>query len=263
MQENIAPTKEDLRQDLDQAKEAVGNLKVKIENPAELEKIAHKDIEDLKNQLEMLNEEISEWEEKISILPESSNENQDIEDLKFIKNQLSLIVYATNEEMEKYFNPTSNSNENSKTEELITLNNQDKNLEVKKEFPDGHIMNPNMLDKIAQLEAIDWNTLEFKKEKYDNYINEQKKLGAFTVGENQRKIQEFLDKGKTIEKSIDKANLEPIYGMGGLNRYIINSMDGNGTVKLSRGSSNTSGSVEYKAKLAEKAKELGIKVEGQ
>ena len=142
-----------------------------------------------------------------------------------------------------------------KREEIM---NQMGGQESKEEYPEGHIMNPQMLDKIAQLEAIDTTTGEFNQERYDDYINGQAKLGAYTVGENQKKLQKKIDAGKKIKNYYDT---EVIYGQGGWNRYPVN--QDTGEVFLSRGASNTTGSPEYKAKLAQKATELGIKVEGE
>ncbi|MCX6755684.1 MAG: hypothetical protein NT068_04095 [Candidatus Nomurabacteria bacterium] len=127
--------------------------------------------------------------------------------------------------------------------------------ETKQEFSENYILNPKLLDKIAQMEAIHPETLEFDQQRYDDYINGQAKLGNYSVGVNQNKVRDALATGKSIRR----ARTEPIYGQGGWNRYGI---DGeSGEVKLLRGVSNTSGSEEYKIKLAEKAKELGFKVE--
>jgi hypothetical protein len=142
-----------------------------------------------------------------------------------------------------------------KREEIM---NQMGGQESKEGYSEGHIMNPQMLDKIAQLEAIDTTTGEFNQERYDDYINGQAKLGVYTVGENQKKLQKKIDAGKKIK---DYYNTEVIYGQGGWNRYPVDL--NSGEVFLSRGASNTTGSPEYKAKLAQKAKELGIKVEGE
>ena len=131
--------------------------------------------------------------------------------------------------------------------------------ENKEEFPEGHIMNLNMLDKIAQLEAINPDTSEFDQDRYDNYMNGQSKLGAYSVGENQKIIKEKIQQGKSLEKALLRTEI--IYGDGGWNRYRVDPFTG--MVKLLRGVSNTSGSGEYKAKLAEKAKEIGLVVEGQ
>lgn len=129
--------------------------------------------------------------------------------------------------------------------------------EEKEKYPEGHILNPDMLDKIAQLEAIDPNTGEFNQERYEDYINSQARLGSYTVGENQKRINEAIQSGKELKKALRR--VEVIYGQGGWNRYPIN--EDTGEVFLSRGISNTTGSPEYKAKLAQRAKELGIKVE--
>jgi hypothetical protein len=127
-----------------------------------------------------------------------------------------------------------------------------KPLEKKEGYEENHIMNPGMLNKIAQLEAISPDTLEFDQERYDNYMNSQSKLGPYSVGENQKKIQEGLDMGEQISD----VPLETIYGQGGWNRYLVNNMDGK--VSLSEAKDQSTGSPEYRAKLAQKAKELGL-----
>lgn len=143
-----------------------------------------------------------------------------------------------------------------KKEEIIK---QFSGQEVKKEFSEVHIMNPQILNKIAQLEAIDPNTLEFNQNRYDDYMNSEKQRGDYSVTENQKKIQQTIDNGGNLEDSYWDA--EVIYGQGGWNRYPVNT--DTGEVFLARGAGITTGSPEYKTKLAEKAKELGIKVDGQ
>lgn len=133
------------------------------------------------------------------------------------------------------------------------LMKQFENSESKEEYPEGHIMNPNMLDKIAQLESIDWDTLESSQKKYDDYINGQL---SRIIGNNQKKLQANIDLGKK-PKYYDA---DTILGIGGLNRYVVRD---NGIIELARGGMVESGDNEYKEKLAQKAKELGIKVEGQ
>lgn len=123
--------------------------------------------------------------------------------------------------------------------------------ESKEEYPEGHIMNPQMLDKIAQLEAISPSTLEFDQQRYDDYINSSE---GNTIKKGQDEIKARLNEGKKPRYS----NIS-IYGKGGWNRYDAT----DGIVRLSRGSSVTTGGPEYKTKLAQKARELGIKVEGE
>ncbi|MEI7765116.1 MAG: hypothetical protein WCI93_00855 [bacterium] len=131
--------------------------------------------------------------------------------------------------------------------------------ESKEEYPEGHILNSKTLGKVAQLEAIDPNTGEFNQERYDDYINMQPSLERRSVGENQKVIKEAMEGGKAFDRSLRDAEI--IYGEGGMNRYGIDIRSG--IVKLLRGSSNTSGNPDYKTKLVQKAKELGIMVDGQ
>lgn len=192
-------------------------------------------------------------EQKINNVTENIKTNESIQEL------VSTEVISEEDKQakikEKVQKEKENNQEISKVRE--DLMKQFEGQESKEEYPEGHIMNPKMLDKIAQLEAIDTTTGEFNQERYDDYINGQAKLGSYSVGENQKKLQKKIDAGKKIKNYYDT---EVIYGQGGWNRYPVN--QDTGEVFLSRGSSNTTGSPEYKVKLAQKAKELGIKVEG-
>lgn len=134
---------------------------------------------------------------------------------------------------------------------------QDSNAsnESKEAFPENHILNPNMLNRIAQLEAISPETGEFSQERYDDYYNNQAKLVQYSVVANQQKIQEGINQGKELRRI---RGVEVIYGQGGWNRYGIDMNDG--TVSLLRGVSVTSGSEKYQAALAAKAAELGLRV---
>ncbi len=136
-----------------------------------------------------------------------------------------------------------------------------KQFENKEGYAEGHIMNPKMLDKIAQLEAINPVTLEFNQERYDDYINDRDNNGKCTVVEIQKKLKEIIERGDEDEIKDAYYNSEVIQGKGGYNRYPVN--EDTGEVFLSRGRSNTTGTPAYKAKLAQKAKELGLKIEGE
>lgn len=115
------------------------------------------------------------------------------------------------------------------------------------------ILDQNLLDKIAQIEAIDVNTYEYSEDRKQEYISTESKRGNYSVTANQEKFKEMLD----IEGEIlDYSDAEVIYGQGGWNRYGIDSETG--TVKLLRGVSNTTGSPEYLAAVEKKAKELGL-----
>lgn len=127
--------------------------------------------------------------------------------------------------------------------------------ESKESFSENYILNPNMLGKIAQLEAISPETGEFSQERYDDYYNNQAKLAQYSVAANQQKIQDGLAQGKELRRI---RGVEVIYGQGGWNRYGIDMNDGG--VSLLRGVSVTSGSEKYQAALAAKAAELGLKV---
>jgi len=250
MQENTIPTKESLNEDLNKAKESVSVLKLKIENPADLEKLAEDDIDDLKDELEAFKEKIASFESKISELPESTNEEREIEDLKFIKQQLFGIAYKAEENMKKFL--TTQTSENKEEQKNIEpTDNKNKGQESTESFPEGHIMDPKILDKIAQLEAISPSTLEFDQQRYDDYINSSE---GNTIQKSQDEIKRRLNEGK--KPNYDNVS---IYGKGGWNRYDAT----DGIVRLSRGSTVSTGTEEYKAKLAQKAKELGIRVELQ
>lgn len=134
------------------------------------------------------------------------------------------------------------------------------NLESKEEYPEGHIMNSNMLDKIAQLEAISQDTFEFIQDRYDKYIEDElsgKHSGGSVTG-NQEKIKELIKQGEDMEDALFEADV--IYGEGGWNRYVVDA--DTGMVKLNSGKSatNTTGSKEYFDTLRSKAKELGMDI---
>lgn len=156
------------------------------------------------------------------------------------KNEAAEQITALNAELQQEMNGVTGKTENAN--------------EAKEEFPENHIMNSKILDKIAQLEAIDPITGEFNQERYDDYINSESKRGSYSVTANQEKIKEALDMGD----SIGDIDTEIIAGVGNVNRYVASAIDG--TIALSRGASNTSGSEFYKQKLAQKATELGFKV---
>lgn len=137
-----------------------------------------------------------------------------------------------------------------KREEIM---NQMGEQESKEGYQEGHIMNPNMLDKVAQLEAIDWDTLEFSQKRYDNYFSSN---FASVIEKNQKKLQSRIDLGK--KPYYDET--DTIMGLSGLNRYVVRE---NGILELARGGLLESGNQEYKEKLYKKAKELGITVQGQ
>ncbi len=138
-----------------------------------------------------------------------------------------------------------------KTLEQQMNGTQEASLEQKSEFPENHILNPNILDKVAQMEAIDPATGQFSEERYNDYVNNQSKLGNYSVIENQKKAQEGIDMGDDM----DMIDFEAIYGVGGMNRYMV---DQEGKVHLSRGGDVASGGEVYKTALLNKAKELGI-----
>lgn len=115
------------------------------------------------------------------------------------------------------------------------------------------ILDEDLLDKIAQIEAIDVNTCEYSKDRKQEYISTESKRGNYSVTANQEKFKEMLELDGEI---LDYSDAEVIYGQGGWNRYGIDSETG--TVKLLRGVSNTTGSPEYLAAVEKKAKELGL-----
>lgn len=115
------------------------------------------------------------------------------------------------------------------------------------------ILDEDLLDKIAQIEAIDVNSCEYSADKKQEYISGEVKRGNYSVTANQEKFKEMLDMEGEI---LDYSEAEVIYGQGGWNRYGIDS--DTGTVKLLRGVSNTTGSPEYLAAVEKKAKELGL-----
>jgi ParB-like chromosome segregation protein Spo0J len=124
-------------------------------------------------------------------------------------------------------------------------------MENKEGLSENNILNPNILDKVAQMEAIDPATGQFSQERYDDYMNNQSKLGTYSVGENQKRAQEAVDMGDEM----DMVDFEAIYGVGGMNRYMV---DQEGNVHLSRGGDVASGGELYKTALLNKARELGI-----
>lgn len=115
------------------------------------------------------------------------------------------------------------------------------------------ILDEDLLDKIAQIEAIDVNNCEYSADRKQEYISGEAKRGNYSVTANQEKFKEMLEIDGEI---LDYSDAEVIYGQGGWNRYGIDS--DTGTVKLLRGVSNTTGSPEYLAAVEKKAKELGL-----
>lgn len=251
MNENIQ-TKEAVQEILTQAKESVSAFTLKIENQADLEKLAEDDIEELKEDLEDFQERISDLEERLSRLPESSTEEQEIQDLRFIKSQLSLIVYKAESNIKEFFTAKP---ENTIVEiEKIPDEKETINLDSS-----GYIFDPELLHKIAQLEAISPDTFEFDQSRYDKYIKDEQdgKHGERAVTSNQEKIKKLIDEGKTRQKAL--LDGEIIYGQGGYNRY---SFSNNGEIKLESGKvkTNTTGSQQYFDALRSKAKELGMDI---
>ena len=131
-------------------------------------------------------------------------------------------------------------------------------IESKEEYPEGHILNSNILDKIAQLEAIDKDSLEFNQEKYDQFIEEEKNGTSGPVIGNQEKIKRFVEEGDDLESSLSEADV--MYGIGGWNRYVVDA--DTGMVKLDSGKSatNSTGDRSYFNALKAKAKELGMDI---
>lgn len=121
--------------------------------------------------------------------------------------------------------------------------------ETKNEFPEGHVMNPKMLEKIAQLEAIDPDTLEFNQQRYDAYLSSSE---GNTIKTSQDDYNKRINEGKK-----PRNDNVTIYGKGGYNRY---SATEKFIVKLDTGHTVSSGKPEYRQKLAEKAKEFGLEV---
>lgn len=115
------------------------------------------------------------------------------------------------------------------------------------------ILDEDLLDKIAQIEAIDVNSGEFSAERKQEYVSGEAKRGSYSVTANQEKFKEMLELDGEI---LDYSDAEVIYGQGGWNRYGIDS--DTGTVKLLRGVSNTTGSPKYLEAVEKKAKELGL-----
>ncbi len=115
------------------------------------------------------------------------------------------------------------------------------------------ILDEDLLDKIAQIEAIDVNTCESSEDRKREYISGEPKRGSYSVTANQEKFKEMLELDGEI---LDYSDAEVIYGQGGWNRYGIDSETG--TVKLLRGVSNTTGSPKYLEAVEKKAKELGL-----
>jgi len=134
------------------------------------------------------------------------------------------------------------------------------NPESKDEYPEGHILNSNMLDRIAKLEAIDRDTFEIVQSRYEKYIQDEKngKHGENSVSGNQEKIKKLIEQGEDLNDTLWEAEI--IYGEGGWNRYNIDSITG--MVKLNSGVSatNTTGSKQYFEALRAKAKELGMDI---
>lgn len=250
MNENIVPTKEDLKEVLTQAKESVSAFALKIENQADLEKLAEGDIEDLKDNLESFNERISNLEERMSALPESPTANQEIQDLIYIKQQLSSIAHTAESKIKDYF---SIKPEN----EILKVEKVSEGKETINLHSPGCIFDPELLDKIAKLEAINHDTFEFDQACYDKYIDDEKRgmHGERSVTSNQEKIKRMIDKGEDMQNAI--AEGEVIYGISGLNRYFI---DINGEIKLASGNikDNTSGTQEYFDAIRAKGNELGM-----
>lgn len=120
-------------------------------------------------------------------------------------------------------------------------------VESKDEFPEGHLMNPKTAINIAQLEAIDWDTLEFSQEKYDQYVNSSE---FATIQKGIEDTKKRISEGK--KPRYDEIC---IYGKGGYNRY---GFYNDGKVKLDRGNTVTSGTEKYTEKLLQKARELGF-----
>jgi hypothetical protein len=133
--------------------------------------------------------------------------------------------------------------------------------ESKEGYPEGHIMNPQMLDKIAQLEAISHDTFEIIQDRYEKYIKDEQegRHGQNSVTFNQKNLGKLLEEDSDSKEDIFAFDSEVIYGEGGWNRYTI---DATGAVKLNSGTSatNTTGSKQYFDALRSKAKELGMDI---
>lgn len=138
---------------------------------------------------------------------------------------------------------------------------QIENSESKEEYPEGHIMNANMLDKIAQLGAIDTDSLKFVQSRYDKYMQEEQngKHGINSVTFNQKNLKQLLEEDPDSKEDIFAFDSNVIYGEGGWLRFEI---DASGAVKLDSGISatNTTGSKQYFEALRSKAKELGMEI---
>ncbi len=130
-------------------------------------------------------------------------------------------------------------------------------VESKETFSEVKITDPDLLEKIAQLEAID-SSGNFNQEKYAKYLADEVagKHGNSSVTQNQKKALEAIAEGESIEDF--GYTLDTIYGEGGWNRYAIDAMTGE--IKLSEAKDQASGGEQYREILKAKARELGIKV---
>lgn len=252
MNENMQ-TKEAVKEILTQAKESVSAFTLKIENQDDLEKLAKGDIEDLKEDLEDFQERISDLEERLSRLPECLTEEQEIQDLKYIKSQLSNIVYKAESNIKEFFT--------AKLENTIV---ETEKIPDKKETinldSSGCIFDPELLHKIAQLEAISQDTFEFDQSRYEKYIKDEQegRHRGYSVTSTQEKLKKLEEEGEDLKDVLYESEI--IYGEGGWNRYKVD--EDTGMIKLDSGKSatNTTGSKQYFEALRSKAKELGMDI---
>jgi hypothetical protein len=129
----------------------------------------------------------------------------------------------------------------------------DRKNEKKESIKKTLISDSNLLEKIALIEAIDPSDNRFNESRYNDYKNSERQRGDYSVTENQKRTKEAME----IEEKIVYSDFtEPIYGAGGFNRYVIEAMTGEVTLK--RGGDVTTGSPEYLETVKKKAKELGL-----
>ncbi len=136
-------------------------------------------------------------------------------------------------------------------------------LKTKELLASGKILDPELINKLAQIEAIDPNspTFEFKQDRYDSFIRNDKRNPINSLTANQNEFKKLIDNNELLSESmIMRAHRKGgvIAGNGNYNRYGVDSKTGELTLISGTSKTNTSGSPEYFKFLKEKAKELGV-----
>jgi hypothetical protein len=190
--------------------------------------------------------------EEFKIIKNPIENETDVSTQKIIKDEIG--ENLNNEELNKEKDTENGQKIESVKEEIL------KHFEKKEEYPEGHIFNSQMLDKIAQLSAISTNDdHEFMQSVYDQYIKEEKegKNGKNSVSYNQENLKKLIEDGYDSKEDIYQFDSEIIYGFGGWLRFKI---DKSGSVRLESGQSatNTTGDKKYFQFLINKGKELGM-----